>query len=49
MADENLLANGYSIARIVEAYPILKEEDVRAAVAYAQARLEADSRPTALP
>ena len=38
----NLIANGYSVARIVQAYPLLEEADVRAAVAYAQSRLEED-------
>ena len=45
----NLIANGYSFARIVEAYPLLDENDVRAAVAYAQARLEEDARTVAAP
>ena len=45
----NLIANGYSFARIVEAYPLLDENDVRAAVAYAQARLEEDARIVAAP
>lgn len=35
----NLLANGYSIARIVEAYPVLSAEDVQAAIRYAEARM----------
>ena len=36
----NLLANGYSFGRIVQAYPVLTVEDVKAAVAYAEARLD---------
>ena len=42
----NLLANGYTFERIVQAYPVLTVEDVKAAVAYAEARLEReDVRP----
>jgi uncharacterized protein (DUF433 family) len=36
----NLLAHDYSFDRIVEAYPILTAEDIRAAIAYASARLD---------
>ncbi len=36
----NLLANGYTFDRIVQAYPVLTIEDVKAAVAYAEARLD---------
>ena len=43
----NLIANGSSTARIVEAYPLLEEADVHAAVAYAQARIEEE--PAAAP
>lgn len=32
----NLLANGYTVARIVEAYPVLTTDDVLAAVEYAE-------------
>ena len=35
----NLLASGYDFARIVEAYPILEEEDIRAALDYAERRM----------
>ncbi|MDO8505737.1 MAG: DUF433 domain-containing protein [bacterium] len=31
----NLLAHGYTFARVVETYPQLKEDDVRAAIEYA--------------
>ena len=30
----NLLASGYDFARILEAYPVLNEEDIRAALEY---------------
>jgi uncharacterized protein (DUF433 family) len=36
----NLLAHDYTFDRIVEAYPILAAEDIRAAIAYASARLD---------
>lgn len=36
----NLLAHGYTIDRIREAYPVLSEEDIKAAIAYAEARLD---------
>ncbi len=36
----NLLAYGYTVERVAEAYPILTVADVRAALAYASARLE---------
>ena len=36
----NLLAHGYTVERVVEAYPILTVADVRAALAYASARME---------
>ena len=35
----NLLASGYDDARIVEAYPGLTVEDIRAALLYAEQRL----------
>lgn len=35
----NLLASGYTVERIVEAYPGLTVEDVRAALEYAEQRL----------
>ena len=34
----NLLAHDYTFDRIVEAYPILTADDIRAAIAYAGAR-----------
>jgi uncharacterized protein (DUF433 family) len=36
----NLLAYGYSVERVTEAYPILTEADVRAALAYASVQLD---------
>jgi uncharacterized protein (DUF433 family) len=36
----NLLAHGYGFERIVEAYPNLSDDDIRAALAYAQARMD---------
>jgi uncharacterized protein (DUF433 family) len=36
----NLIANGYTFDRIVQAYPVLTVEDVKAAVSYAEARLD---------
>ena len=35
----NLLAHDYTFDRIIEAYPILSADDIRAAIAYAGARL----------
>jgi len=35
----NLLAHGYDLDRIVEAYPILTKEDVKAAIRYSEARM----------
>jgi len=35
----NLLASGYDFARILEAYPVLNEEDIRAALDYAEQRM----------
>lgn len=42
----NLTRNGYSFARIVEAYPHLTEFDVKAALAYAESRLKPEQAPT---
>ncbi len=39
----NLLAHDYTFDRIVEAYPILTADDIRAAIAYAGARLDRDT------
>ena len=36
----NLFANGYTTKRIIEAYPVLSEEAIKAALEYAQDRLE---------
>ena len=36
----NLLGHGYDFARIREAYPELTEADIRAAVAYSEARMD---------
>jgi len=35
----NLLAHGYDFARIKEAYPELTDDDIKAAVAYSEARI----------
>lgn len=35
----NLLAHGYDFDRIVQAYPILTKEDVRAAIRYSERRM----------
>ncbi|MGB9873248.1 MAG: DUF433 domain-containing protein [Anaerolineae bacterium] len=35
----NLLASGYDFQRIMEAYPGLTEEDIRAALEYAEQRM----------
>ncbi len=36
----NLLAHGYDFARIKQAYPALSDEDIKAAIHYAEARME---------
>jgi uncharacterized protein (DUF433 family) len=36
----NLVAHGYSFDQIIEDYPVLTEEDIRAAILYAGARLD---------
>ena len=36
----NLLAQGYDIERILKAYPILKKEDITAALNYAAMRFD---------
>ena len=36
----NLLAHDYTFDRVIEAYPILTADDIRAAIAYASARLD---------
>ncbi len=35
----NLLASGYDFARIIEAYPTLTEDDIRAVLDYAERRM----------
>jgi len=40
----NLIAHGYTFERIIRAYPILTDQDIRAAVSFAQTFLE-DIRP----
>jgi uncharacterized protein (DUF433 family) len=35
----NLLAHGYDFDRILVAYPVLSEEDIRAAIAYSADRM----------
>lgn len=36
----NLLAHGYTIERILEAYPVLTREDITAALDYTEKRLD---------
>ncbi len=36
----NLFANGYTIERIIEAYPVLTKQDIQAALQYAEKRLD---------
>ena len=36
----NLLAHGYDFTRIKQAYPILSDEDIKAAIHYAEARMD---------
>ena len=36
----NLVAHGFTFAQIIDDYPILTEEDIRAAILYAGARLD---------
>lgn len=35
----NLIANGYDVKRIIEAYPVLKAEGIQAALTYTENRL----------
>ena len=39
----NLVAHGASFAEIIDDYPILSEEDIRAALLYAGARLDREA------
>jgi len=43
-----LVATGYSIAEILQAYPYLEEEDLRQALAYAAWRVEEIEAPLSL-
>jgi len=36
----NLVAHDYTFDRLIEAYPVLTADDIRAAIAYAGARLD---------
>jgi uncharacterized protein (DUF433 family) len=38
----NLLAHDYTFDRVIQAYPILTVDDIRAAIAYAGARLDSE-------
>jgi uncharacterized protein (DUF433 family) len=42
----NLLAHGYTFDRIVQAYPVLTVEDVKAAVAHAESHLRRPMVPS---
>ena len=35
----NLLAHGYDFDRVIQAYPVLTREDIKAALRYAEARM----------
>ena len=36
----NLLGNGYDFKRITKAYPVLKKEDIKAAIKYSEERMK---------
>ncbi len=36
----NLVKNGYTIEKIIKAYPVLKKSDVESALEFAQGRIE---------
>lgn len=38
----NLIAHGYTFDRIIKAYPILKKEQIKAAIKYSEARLKSE-------
>ena len=44
----NLVANGMSVAEIIEAYPYLEEDDIRQALRYAAFLAEESVHPTEL-
>lgn len=45
----NLLASGYDFKRIIQAYPNLTEEDIKAALDYAGKRLQYEEVHTLVP
>lgn len=45
----NLLAHGYDFNRIMKAYPVLKEEDIKAAIRYSELRMRREETRILLP
>lgn len=45
----NLVAHGYAFNQIIDNYPVLTEEDIRAALLYAGARLDREEAFTLAP